>query len=769
MGPGLAWGDFDDDGDDDLFLVSAGGALDRSEEELEPCALYENAGPGKFVKVEDFPVLRVRGMGAAWCDYDGDGYPDLVVAGYDTLRLLRNEGGSGRFTRDARLPEVKRYWSGVAWGDYNRDRRPDLYVCAYVQYAVHEEDRNKISDQIGTAVPYTLNPSAFPGGLNALFRQNADGSFTDVADELEVRNPEGRSLGALWHDFDQDGWLDLYVANDVSDNVFYRNVGGHFDEISHAAWVADYRSAMGLAAGDFDRDGDDDLFVSHWVAQENALYENLWADFALGRRPTAAGNGSATAPLRFGDIADQKGLGQIALPFVGWGSEFVDLDQDGWQDLLCVNGSTLEETRPPPKALQGQATFLFWNRQGEGFHDLGALHAGLSEKHVSRGLGCADFDGDGDVDFAIADLYEGVRLFRNDMASGHWLRLRLRSKNPAGAPTGRGEGSTVIAWVEDVPLRRSVTGVSYLSQHSAVLHWGLGQATRIQKLEVRWHCGETNVWENLEADRAYELVEGESSLRPMTRPAPAVASAPTAAPGPVLAQADRERLLNFWAIQRAAMDAVKLESNNVKAIPLFRQAIELNPAHEDARYYLALSLAAEDVVAEALTTLADLQRLNPQSHRAWQQWGALQARTARTDAELAAAERALSRAHELNPEETGALLILGEVALMRGDLNRADECLNAACRTNPKAAGGFFLRGYTAWKRGDSAQAAEFLGATRKALGPDWQPKGATSEGDVRRKQHTETSPLSRFWETWDGGLDPDKAYGALGGFLKNR
>ena len=198
-----------------------------------------------------------------------------------------------------------------------------------------------------------------------------------------------------------DGWLDLYVANDVSDNVFYRNVGGRFEDISHAAWVADYRSAMGLVAGDFDRDGDPDMHVTHWVAQENALYENLRADLNTRRTPTnhvtqpagpampSAGAATTNPPpaVRFVDIADQKGLGQIALPFVGWGTDFVDLDQDGWLDLLVVNGSTIEADGPPPKRLQPQEAFVFWNQNGRYFHNLAPPHPELSQKHVSPGVG----------------------------------------------------------------------------------------------------------------------------------------------------------------------------------------------------------------------------------------------------------------------------------------------------------------------------------------------------------------------------------------------
>lgn len=824
MGPGVAWGDFDNDGDDDLFLVSAGGALNVPAAELPPCALFENLGDGTFRRAPGFPELRVRGLGAAWGDCDGDGYLDLVVTGYNVLRLFGNEAGSGRFTPDSRLPDLKGFWSSASWADYDHDRRLDLYVCNYVEYSENQANHDRLSDQIGTAVPFTLNPASYPGGRNALFHQNADETFTDVAGELKVQNPEGRSLGGLWHDFDNDGWLDLYVANDVSDNVFYRNVGGRFTDISHGAWVADYRSAMGLVAGDFDRDGDDDLHVTHWVAQENALYENLWADLhtpnTLTNRVTqAAGLATSSAgvattnqspAVRFVDIADQKGLGQIALPFVGWGTDFVDLDQDGWLDLLVVNGSTIEADGPSPKRLQPQEAFVFWNQNGRHFHNLAPAHPGLSQKHVSRGLACADFDNDGDQDFIVADLGEGVRLYRNDLAAGNWLKVRLRSKNAAGQPNGCGDGSTVIAWVGETPLRRSVTGVSYLSQHSHTLHWGLGAAPRVDRLEIRWAAGDTNFIAGVEANASYELVEGETEARRLgpvptmatgeharprvSRPAPspvgspdfdlpgpvgtfvvrAAGEAPASAPGagalPALTTSvsdERERLLQFWNTQRAAMNAMKVEQDNVKAVRLFREAIALNPQHEDSRYYLGLCLASQGDAAGALTALAELQQLSPQSHRAWQQGGVVRALTARSDTELAAAEQALQRAHRINPEETGALLVLGEVALLRGNHPLAEERLTAATHTNPRAVGGFFLLGYLAWKRGDDARARQCLEQTRTALGPDWQPKGATSEGDVKQKQHVEQTPLTPFWDGWKGQAEPAAAFAALEARLK--
>ncbi len=289
MGPGAAWGDFDNDGDDDLFLVSAGGPMNQPPEKWAACELHENLGNGTFRKVEGFPDLRIHGMAAAWGDYDEDGFLDLLVTAYNHLFLFHNERGSGKFTRYARLPDLKGFWSGASWADYDNDRHLDLYVCGYIQFVENEADIARGQRQQGSFVPFTLNPASYPGGTNLLFHNNGDGTFTEVAAQLKVQNPEGRSLGALWHDFDDDGWLDLYVANDISDNVFYHNIRGKFEDISHPAWVADYRSAMGLAVGDYDRDGDDDLYITHWVAQENALYDNLLVDFRAKAATNAAG------------------------------------------------------------------------------------------------------------------------------------------------------------------------------------------------------------------------------------------------------------------------------------------------------------------------------------------------------------------------------------------------------------------------------------------------------------------------------------------------
>lgn len=769
MGCGAAWGDFDNDGLEDLFLVSAGGPLNTPTNQFPSCALYKNLGNGTFRKVAEFPELRIHGMAAGWGDYDNDGFLDLVVSGYNTLLLLHNDGGSGKFTIDPRFANRPGFWSSATWGDYDNDRNLDLYVCAYVDYVQNEADRARISAQLGTAVPYTLNPASYEPGRNLLFHNNGDGTFTEVAEKLGVANPKGRSLGALWHDFDDDGWDDIYIANDISDNAFYRNKGGEFEDLSYSAAVADYRSAMGLAAADWSRKGYDDLFVSHWVGQQDALFHNLWAELP----PTNSAAGGKLK-LFFMDIADNKGLGQISLPYIGWGTEFFDFDNDGWQDLAVINGSTLEMEGPAPKKLQPQEPFLFWNQRGEYFHNVAPLSPALAEKHVGRGLAVADYDQDGAMDMLVVHLGEGVQLLHNELHTGNWIELRLRSKTPKGAAVGFADGTKVIAHTKSAHQRRSISSASYLSQNSRIVHFGLGSETAVDRLEIRWHAGGTNFYENLAANNLYEIKEGNPTPQAVKAPQLIAATTEPGAAGknppgtsPPQAQMTREQSIQFWKLQRAAMNALKVEKDLPKAIAQFRAAIELDPNHEDCHYYLGQCLAAQGDTQGGLDQFQQLTRINPQSHRAYQQWGTLRAISATSDEQLAEADNSLEKAHALNPEETGALLVLGEISLLRNQPAKAVERLSAACRTNPRAAGGFFLRAYIAWKQSDPGQSKSLLAETRRALGPDWQPKGTTAEGDVKKKQFAEGTPLSRFWLDWNASEDPAVAFGSLDEYLR--
>jgi Tfp pilus assembly protein PilF len=766
MGPGVAWGDFDNDGDDDLFLVSAGGPVGSAPADRAASELYENMGDRRFRRVADFPETRVLGTGAAWADVDADGWLDLVVSGYEALLLFRNR--EGRLSVDTTFTAPPGFWTAVTWGDYDRDGDPDLYVCGYVQYRAEPADRARSSTQYGAAVPFTLNPASYPPERNLLFRNDGRGGFREVAAALAVDNPDGRSLGAVWHDFDGDGWLDLYVANDISDNVMFHNRRGRFVDISHAAWVADHRGAMGLAVGDWNRDGDDDIFVSHWVAQENALYESLLADGgrAAARRADEQASGPAAEsagpppPVRFVDTADSVGLGQISLPMVGWGAEFADVDADGWLDLVVANGSTME-TGGPPAQLKPQPQFLFWNQRGRAFHDLAPLSPAFSRPSVARGLAVADFDRDGDVDVLIMRRDAGVQLLENRTSHGRWIQVRLRNRLPGRAGVyGRGFGAQLVASVGEVRLRRAVSPASYLSQSSAVVHFGLGEAAGVDRLEIRWPDGASSTVGPLAADRMWEITEGDPTPREVGMRAPA------GVPPADLRLDDRARTMAFWTTQRQAMRALKVDSDLPRAVALLREALVHDPSHEDSRYYLATSLAGLGEVDAALAELDTLRQANAASHRAWARWGVLRALTSRLPVDLQAAETSLERARAVNPEETGALLALADVSILQGDRAEAESRLDQACAMNPRASGGWFLLGYVHWKRGDMRGAVALLQRARASLGPDWKPRGATAEGDVTRQAHEDLTPLSRFVNGWNGSERPGEAYAELDRFL---
>jgi hypothetical protein len=504
MGSGLAWGDYDGDGYPDLFVVNESGPLTLTLAELERspahARLFHNDGRGSFADVTDQAGLAVRGwgMGAAWGDYDGDGKLDLFVTRYGTSLLFHNDG-NGHFTDVSKQAGIDRYegfWTGASWADYDRDGSLDLYVCGYVKYAWDPEGAKRTSLHFKSVVPYTLNPSSYPPERNLLLR-NDHGVFHDMAREAGVDNPTGRSLSASWADFDGDGWPDLYVANDVSDNAMFLNLGGgRFRDVSHSAWVADYRGAMGLGIGDWDGSGRFDIFITHWLAQENALYVDESARMKL----------TPEAPLRFVDQADILGLGQIALDVIGWGTGFLDYDNDGRLDLYCVNGSTFQEDSDPAR-LVPMRSFLFWNAGEQGYYEVGKkAGAPFATLAVGRGASFADYDGDGDLD--IAYVVHGGRLVlaRNEGGNRNgWARVVLRAPRNTHAV-----GALVRLTTGGGTQMRAVGGQSsYLSQEPpGEAFFGVGSAKRIDKLEVVWPDGKAQSFEGLPTRATIRLSEG---------------------------------------------------------------------------------------------------------------------------------------------------------------------------------------------------------------------------------------------------------------------
>ena len=499
-GSGVAWADIDGDEDFDLYVagypIAGHPAAGASGDTNHPGGgrLYRNDA-GKFSDITSEAGLLTPddyGMGAYFADYDKDGDADLFLTQYGPNRLFRNQG-DGSFEEVTELAGIAgEAWStGAAWGDLDRDGDLDLYVANYVNFeASMLEEAKAMSD--AAANPFTLNPNSFDPQPNQLYINLGDGSFVESAGLAGVSDEGGRSLAVTFCDLDGDGWLDLYVNNDVSTNRLFRNLGQDvggpdnvvFDDLSTRTGTADPRGSMGLSVADLGsgegaEDGLPDLFITHWVAQENALYESLLTE---GRR------------LEYRDRTRARGLGEISIDTVGWGSAFVDFDLDGRQDLTVANGSTLEDPEDPTRLI-AEPIFLLWN-DGSKFHQI-ADSAGstVSEMHDARGLAAADYDADGDIDLAVAINRGRPLILRNDTEhDNHAIRLRLDAPDAmrfgARIQLFRGESTDTRWWGADA---------GYLGQHAPEMLFGLGQADTADAIEVRWADGSETRVENVPA------------------------------------------------------------------------------------------------------------------------------------------------------------------------------------------------------------------------------------------------------------------------------
>ncbi len=501
MGSGVAWGDYDGDGWPDLYLVNQPGPWGAVAGSEAPFShLYHNNGNGTFTDVTERARVGNRGgygMGAAWGDYDNDGNLDLYVTNYGRSVLYRNEG-HGTFTDVTDRAGVGNGLWGMtpAWVDYDSDGYLDLYVTNYVQYVLRTLPTNAAAEDRDANVPFTLNPSSFDPQPNRLYHNNHDGTFTDVARRLGVDNAEGRSLAAAFADFNLDGWPDLYVGNDISSNRMYENLGqGRFQDISASSWTEENRGTMGIAVGDFDDDGDSDMYLTHWIGEGYALYANLWTE--------RGGKGL----LHLSDVADQFGCGSIAMGDAGWSTFFFDADNDGRLDLMAVNGSTLEDKGDREKLVPA-APFLFWSRGRGGYFDLarsGAVGDALKTRIVGRGAAYADYDHDGDLDMVVTTSYGRALLLRNDGdLHNHWLSVHLVGKQANRSGYG---AKVYLDAGGSRHLREYGVSGAYLSQSAPEAWFGLGQIAAVDRIEIQWPGGRHQVVENPHVDRVITVEE----------------------------------------------------------------------------------------------------------------------------------------------------------------------------------------------------------------------------------------------------------------------
>jgi len=709
MGSGAAWGDYDNDGWVDLVVANEVGPLTMSEAERHRsparARLYHN-DHGTFSEVTDKTGIDFHGwgMGVAWGDYDNDGNIDLVLTAYGRNVLYHNNGDGTFIDRSlvSRVGVPVGFWTGASWGDYDRDGFLDLYITGYVKYVL--PDNGSAPSHYDIENPASINPASFAPERNLLFRNNGNGTFTEVAATAGVSDVTGRGLSAAWADFDGDGWLDLYVANDQSDNAFFRNLGnGKFTDLSNSARVGDYRSAMGIAVGDWDNDGAQDIFLTHWLAQENALYTNQLS--ASKKRLT----GGDVSKLTFMDEADRTGLGQISIDFVGWATSFMDYDNDGKVDLFVVNGSTLQ-AKSDSTRLVPMRNLLFWNQgRRAGFFDVSRVTgATFGKEFVGRGAAFADYDNDGDEDVFIVNHGGPGILLRNDGGNrNHWVQVEVR-----GTKSNRqGIGATVRVVVGDTIQTRQIGAQgSYLSQNSLIETFGLGGRMRADTVDVRWPNGTHVTRVGVSANQRLLITEGETS------------------------ESSLAHAQDFWKLYREAT-LMRVAHLTQRASDTYARALELNPHHEDVLYYygsMRLDLGDFAGAARAWNTLV---AINPSSARAHSELGLLYScLDAAAPFQLDSAQTHLERAHEINREETGPLLRLGEVALLRGDLDGAKRNFQKVLVTHAGDASARFYAGYVEWKKGNTVVAQHEFALAVAASKGGMPVAPASSEGDTRRR-----------------------------------
>ena len=495
MGAGCAFVDLTGDGLPDIYLVNGAPLPGAPADNTPRNRFYRNLGDGSFVDETAASGLGDSGYGLGCCagDFNGDGLIDLYVTNLGRNALYQNNG-DGSFSNVARQAGVDTpgFSTGAAFADYDGDGLLDLYVCDYVDWTPETNVTCEAPDG-QRQVPVYCRPLVYPAAPNHLYRNTGKGTFSEVTAESRMTKPPGRSLGCLWADVDNDGDLDLYVANDGTANFLFINQGdGRFTEEATARGVAlsesgQPQASMGVAAPDYDGDGWLDLAVTNFSGEYTALYRNV-------------GNG------HYQDVSAATGIRRLSSKYVGFGIGFPDLDLDGRPDVFIANGHVTEAGERFYAGVTLAQPNLALRNDGRGFAPFSNPGPALGEPRVSRGAAFADYDGDGDLDALVLNWRGQPDLLRNEGPErGNWLRLALAS--PAGRLPTIGARVQVTAGGRTA-IQAVTSGGSYCSQNELILTFGLGEAKQAERVQVRWPDGRLEVWRDLAAGAGRELRRG---------------------------------------------------------------------------------------------------------------------------------------------------------------------------------------------------------------------------------------------------------------------
>lgn len=513
-GCGVAWIDYDNDGWLDLFFVNGtrleGFGKGSGSAEPPVSRLYRNNRNGSFTDVTKIAGVGRHGWGQAVCvgDYDNDGFDDLFVTYYGRNLLWRNNG-NGTFSdlsEKAGVAGTRTRWgSGAAFLDYDKDGRLDLFVANYIDLDLKTAPTPESGPCLYKGLMVACGPPGLTGAKNLLYHNEGNGLFRAVTEKAGILATNGTyGLGVLTSDFDNDGWTDIYVANDSAPATLYRNNhDGSFTDIAAeagAAYSGDGKpqAGMGVSAADYDGDGWLDIFKTNFSGDTSTLYHSL---------------GTKLGGLVFDDVTFPSGIG-LNTRWLGWGCGFLDLDNDGWRDILLVNGHVYPEvTKLNNEAGYAQRKVVYQNLRNGSFRDITEkIGGGLLEPTAGRGAAFGDYDNDGDIDIAINPVNAVPELLRVERRNGNnWIAIRLHGVRSNRSGIGARVRITTAGRTQFDDVR---SGGSYYSQNDQRIHFGLGGAERVATLEVVWPSGAVDRLSDVSVNQLVHLREGMGRITP---------------------------------------------------------------------------------------------------------------------------------------------------------------------------------------------------------------------------------------------------------------